>query len=143
MRKSIIFLALFVAVITISEMLKAQEKDSDGIVFFEGSFEEALSQAKQENKIVFLDAYASWCGPCRAMQQFSFTSEDVGAFYNEHFINVKIDMEKGEGPALAKALQVEAYPSLYYISPDRKVKLKEVGYQNPKGLLKIGQKVLQ
>lgn len=142
MKKSVIFLALFIAVITISAMPEAEEKENAGIEFFEGSFEEALALAKEENKIVFLDAYASWCGPCKAMQRFSFTSEDVGEFYNEHFINIKIDMEKGEGPALAEVLMVEAYPSLYYISSEREVKLKAVGYQNPKNLLKIAKSLL-
>ena len=142
MKKSIVLISLFIAAISLSNMLKAQENKSEGIVFFEGSFEDAMALAQKENKILFLDAYASWCGPCKAMQKFSFTSEEVGNFYNQHFINVKIDMEKGEGPALAEALKVEAYPTLYFISPEREVKLRAVGYQNPKSLLKIGSKIL-
>ncbi len=140
MKKNILIMFVLVSVIAFTNTIFAQEEKDEGITFFEGTFEEALATAKKENKIVFLDAYASWCGPCKAMQRYSFISEEVGEFYNKHFINIKIDMEKGEGPALAKALNVEAYPSLYFINPEREIKLKAVGYQGPDGLLKIAQK---
>ena len=48
--------------------------------------------------MIFLDAYASWCGPCKMLQKNVFTKKAVGDFYNSKFINVKMDMEKGEGP---------------------------------------------
>ena len=31
------------------------------------SFSEALKKAKEENKMVFVDCYTSWCGPCKYM----------------------------------------------------------------------------
>jgi uncharacterized protein YyaL (SSP411 family) len=59
-------------------------------------------KAKKENKLIFVDAYASWCGPCKLMVKNIFPLKTVGDYYNSHFINAKIDMEKGEGIELAK-----------------------------------------
>ena len=58
----------------------------DGIEFFKGTWEEALAEAKAQDKIIFMDAYAVWCGPCKRMAATVFTDKKVGKFYNENFI---------------------------------------------------------
>ena len=68
-----------------------------GIIFFEGTWKEALEKAKKEDKLVFVDSYTTWCGPCIKMAKNVFTQESVGSFYNQNFINIKLDMEKEDG----------------------------------------------
>ncbi|MCK5701012.1 MAG: thioredoxin family protein [Cyclobacteriaceae bacterium] len=118
------------------------DKESTGIAFFEGSWEEALDLARKENKLIFLDAYASWCGPCKSLQKKVFPAEKVGDFYNANFINVKMDMEKGEGIALAQKYGVRAYPSLFFIDHKGVLKKSALGYHNANQLIKLGQAVL-
>ncbi|MDE6377466.1 MAG: thioredoxin family protein [Duncaniella sp.] len=72
---------------------------------------EAVAKAKTEGKLVFLDCYTSWCGPCKYMSSKIFTTEEVGNFMNPSYVAIKIDMEKGEGPDLARRLEVAAYPT--------------------------------
>lgn len=112
----------------------------EGIQFFSGTWQEALDEAKKENKYIFLDAYTSWCGPCKMMKNKTFTDKSVGEFYNKYFINVAIDMEKGEGPALSNKYGVEAYPTLIYLKPNGMLIGKAMGFRKAKEFLDIGIK---
>ncbi len=119
-------------------MVNAQE----GIQFFEGSFDEALAEAKNSNKLIFLDAYASWCGPCKMMAAEIFPLEDVGNFYNDNFINVKMDMEKGEGPGLAEKYSVQFYPTYLYIGSDGNAVHQGAGYKPGEDFIEDGKNAM-
>src|SRR5690554_4486923 len=108
------------------------------IDFREGSWEELLQMAQAENKPVFVDAYAVWCGPCKRMASEVFTQPSVGDFFNESFINAKIDMEKGEGPTIGSKYGVTAYPTLLFISPEGELMHKAIGYQTADRLINNG-----
>src|SRR3989304_4987727 len=80
----------------------SQTQESEkGIHFEQATFSEILAKAKKENKMVMVDAYTTWCGPCKWMAKNIFPNDTVADFYNKHFINAKFDMEKGEGKILA------------------------------------------
>ncbi len=124
-----------------SLLLTAQEKHS-GIEFFHGTFVEAKALAAKENKMIFMDAYAEWCGPCKRMAATVFTDDKVGQFFNENFINVKMDMEKGEGPNLSNTYDVSAYPTLLFIDEKGKLVQREVGAYPTEQFMKAAQSAL-
>ncbi len=97
------------------------------IQFAEKPWSEVLAQAKKENKLIFMDAFASWCGPCKWMAANIFTNDTVADFYNKNFICCSYDMEKGEGLELRKKYAVKAYPSLLFITPEGNLVHKKVG----------------
>ncbi len=121
----------------------ANAQAAAGIKFFEGTFEEALEQAGKEDKIIFMDAYASWCGPCKAMSRNVFPNKEVGDFYNEKFINLKIDWESDLGSKLHSKFPIRAYPTLMYIGADGKRIAMAEGYHDAKSLIKQGEAVLK
>ena len=90
----------------------------EGINFDHGSWSEVLAKAKAENKLVFIDVYTSWCGPCKLMATEIFPKKEVGNVFNSSFINYKIDAEKGEGIEIAKKYGVYAYPTYLYVNGD-------------------------
>ncbi len=92
------------------------------------TFQSLLAKAKQENKLIFMDAYAVWCGPCKLMDKNVFTKEEVGSYYNATFINTKIDMEKGEGVDIAKKYGVRAYPTYLFLNGDGELVYTMTGY---------------
>jgi len=117
--------------------------DVKGIQFFKGTWEEALKAAETEKKLIFLDAYASWCGPCKLMARNTFTNEKVGDFFNANFINVKMDMEKTEdGKRLSRKYRLSAYPTLYFVNNEEKVVYESRGYQKPNQLIGVGERAL-
>ncbi len=139
---AIVALMLAMSVAVAGEGDKKTAKSGDkGIQFTEGKWSEILKQAKKENKLIFLDAYTTWCGPCKMLQKNVFTRDDVAATFNGNFINVKIDMEAGEGPSLAKRYPIEGYPTLFFINGKGKVVKQLLGYQQPQDLIKVAKSV--
>lgn len=116
--------------------------NAQGISFIEEDWNLAVSKAKQENKLIFLDAYTTWCGPCKMLATRIFPLEEVGTFFNKNYINVKVDMEKGQGIELANQYSVRAYPTLLFIDPSGEVVHTIIGAVNQKVLLEAGQKAL-
>ena len=131
-----IFLLLAFALLTFSS------SNAQGIEFFHGTWTEALAEAKEAGKPIFVDAYAVWCGPCKRMAREVFTRKDVGDFYNANFINLKIDMEAEENIEFAAKYPVSAYPTLFYINNKGEVIRQVKGAQQPEGFLKLGKSIL-
>ena len=96
------------------------------IAFDHDSFPQSLARAKQQNKLVFVDCYTVWCGPCKEMARTVFTQDSVADFFNASFVNVKLDMEK-EGKDKAGKYRVEAYPSFLLLDGDGNLVYKFVG----------------
>jgi len=89
-----------------------------GIEFSEGTWASIEKKAKTENKYIFVDAYAVWCGPCKWMAKNVFTDKSVGEVFNKNFVSYKFDMEKGEGPDFAKTHNVRFYPTYLFFNPN-------------------------
>ncbi len=117
----------------------SKEDASEGIQFVEADWNKVLAEAKKQNKLIFLDAYATWCGPCKLLKKNTFPNKGVGEYFNKNFINVAIDMEKGDGPALAEKFGVNAYPTLIITDADGKLITYTKGYINPKQLIDFGK----
>ncbi|MGD1320671.1 thioredoxin family protein [Chryseobacterium sp. 2R14A] len=128
MKKTAILSLLFFAALAFAQ----------GIKFEEGSnFKTILAKAKKENKLVFIDAYAVWCGPCKLMVKNIFPLKPVGDYYNEHFVNAKIDMEKGEGIDLAKKYNVKVFPTYLFINGDGEEVHRTIGYVEEKDFIQF------
>lgn len=115
---------------------------SQGIEFFHGSWEEALEIAEEQDKLIFIDAYASWCGPCKRMSQNVFPLEDVGEVFNNNFINVKLDMEKPEALEFRRNHSVSAYPTLFFVNGKNEEVHKSVGGKTGPQLIQLASEAL-
>lgn len=72
-------------------------------VRFEDKSTDALHEAAvKQGKLVFIDLYATWCPPCRAMERQVFSREDVGAFMEKRFVAAKYDIDKPTGRELMR-----------------------------------------
>jgi thiol:disulfide interchange protein len=110
-----------------------------GISFIEGDWKKALAKAKAEKKLIFVDAYATWCGPCKKLQNEVFPDASVGSFFNKNFINITIDVEKGQGVEFAQKYGVEVLPTLYITDENGNPVTYTKGYMSASDLLKFGQ----
>lgn len=105
-----------------SLMLCASMMFAQGINFEpEGTtLADAAVKAKKENKLVFVDCYTQWCGPCKKMARDIFPDAKVGKYMNARFVNVKMDMEAKYAEGLAKEWQVSGYPTFIIFNADGK-----------------------
>jgi len=119
-----------------------KESKNTGIVFIENSWIDALHQAQLQNKYIFVDAYATWCGPCNLLKNITFKDKKVADFYNKNFINLAMDMERGDGPDLANQWGITAYPTLLVFDSNGKPVFGTMGFMRAGELLKFGKQAL-
>lgn len=111
------------------------------IRFIENKWNVALQKAGAEHKLIFADAYAVWCAPCKLLQQTTFTDTAVAAYFNRYFINVSLDAEKGEGVAFASRWALQVYPTLYFFDEQGRLLANREGYLDAGALLALAKKI--
>jgi thioredoxin-related protein len=132
-------------------LLFAQDK-GNGIKWAEGLLWQQLKEkAKQENKYIFIDAFATWCGPCKEMDKKVYANDTVGEFFNEKFISVKVQMDKTKNDdsfvqswyndvdSFNLKYRIEGYPSFIFFSPMGIIVHKDLGYKTVSELMATAQ----
>jgi len=94
------------------------------------NYDEGLSKARTENKIVLLYFHADWCSWCKKLNQETFSNQSIASYLNEKLILIKIDVEKNI--SLSETYEVYDIPTVVFLS----VNGTEVGRQ---GYLPPGQ----
>ena len=122
MKSVVVFcLVIFVFFTSCHNAVEKKEKVMDNLPapmeFEHVSLPQAIEIAKSQNKKIFIDFYTQWCGPCLRMAEEVFTDKSVGYFYNQNFINLKIDAETKEGKLLAIKYKVTNFPTFIFIDP--------------------------
>jgi thiol-disulfide isomerase/thioredoxin len=107
----------FIEVVTQADMEAAMKKADDGIL------------------MVFVDVYATWCGPCKMMDSEVYTDVKVADYMNANFVNVRLDGETDFGRKYAAEQQLEGYPSMFVFSDEGDRVSKIVGFRPADELL--------
>jgi thioredoxin-related protein len=128
-------------------LLNAQSK---GIKFQEiGNWQQVLERAKIENKFVFVECYATWCGPCKAMDKSVFPVEKVGDIVNKSFVTIKVQMDTSkydnhfvrswyaEANSIMTTYQIVSLPSFLFFSPNGELVHRDVGYKDVSSFLEM------
>lgn len=109
---------------------------------FQSSWDDVLEQAKQNDQPIFVKTYASYCLPCRMMDQEIFPDSEVSSFFNENFINYKVDMQSNMGQVFTLAYEVQEIPDLLFFNPDGQVMMRSKGSTSKSELLAMGNEVM-
>ncbi len=128
------------AINTIVFWLIAQVAIGQGISFVDTDWDGVLHQATKAKKPVFIDMYTTWCAPCLTMDKTTFADREVGAYFNEEFISLKVNAEdNGKGSFIAKKFNVGVYPTLLFISSTGELITRTIGMQSKHDLLEKGK----
>lgn len=120
----------------------ASTSNTGGIHFFKGSLTEAIHLAQKQNKLVFVEAYTDWCGPCRHMDKYTFTRYDLGNEYNSNFINVKVNIESLEGIAFKMQYNIMAIPDFLFFDSNGELIYRDYGQKSTSELLSMSYQVI-
>jgi len=133
-----LFIVLFFCFSTVAAQ---QRKQNRNIIFQAADMEVALRLAKQQHKIIFVDAYAIWCAPCKQLKATTFRDKKVAGYFNAHFINATIDVEKGSGPNFSDQYAVDSYPTLLFINENGRLVKKREGFADAGTLLAMAESI--
>ena len=108
------------------------------IEFFEGSIEEAVAKATKENKMLFVDCYTEWCYWCKVLDKKTFPDAEVGKYFNENYVSIKLDMER-EGFDVGLKYRISGYPAGLVFKSDGSLVSKGGGYMPPADFIAFGK----
>lgn len=106
------------------------------VAFASFDFDEALSRARAENKLVFVDVYADWCTWCHKLDREVFTDERVKAALKD-VLPIRVNAEKGNGRSVAARYHVRGLPTLLFVNADGNVVKRSEGFISADGFLKL------
>lgn len=129
-------LILLVAIVSYNQV------NAQGIEFEQLSLNKTIEKAKKEDKLVFIDCYTQWCGPCKMLAKKVFVLDNVGKYFNKNFVSIKMDMETEEGRKVAQKYQVKFYPTLLWLDQNGKIVHRVSGAGDNKYLLAEAEKAV-
>lgn len=111
MKKLVLMLTLLVSTFSI------YAAESGNVSWFQGTFDDALAKGHEEGKLIFVDFYADWCGPCKKMKNEVFPKPAVYNFINNNYVAYKINIDH-DSEKIAQRYDVRAIPTLLFLTED-------------------------
>ena len=101
-----------------------------------------LEQAQREKKPVFVEFFATWCAPCKVMEEEIFTQEPTYRYMNANFLNFRTDFDTPSGQTIASLYEVKSMPTVLFLNPQGVVLERHTGIANPSVLKSLGDSAL-
>ncbi len=101
-----------------------------------------LEQAQREKKPVFVEFYASWCAPCKVMEEEIFTQVPTLRYLNMNFLNFRTDFDSPSGKTIASIYEVKSLPTVLFLDPQGVVLERHTGMANPSVLRSLGDSAM-
>src|SRR5579871_4784311 len=95
-----------------------------GPIAWKESLAEAQKIAAKEKKVIFIDFWAEWCGPCKQMLATTYKDKQVVS-RSKQFVPVLINIDNHQD--LAKKYSIEAIPTVIFMDAKGKVLTRSLG----------------
>lgn len=115
-----LILLLGLTFVVFASYTNVAEVSQNQVNFYRGSYDDFLREAKKRNKPVVLDFWASWCVPCKKLENETFTNLILVSYLNTNYMVYKVDIDTFDGMAIADRFAVDVYPTLVLL--DNKTK---------------------
>jgi thiol:disulfide interchange protein len=101
--------------------------------FIDMPFDAALAEAKRTQKLVMIDFFTTWCGPCKMLDRVTWKDPQVVEWIGSSCVALKVDAEREVG--LATRYRVTGYPTILYVDSSGTEIGRLVGYLDGAGFL--------
>lgn len=143
MKQCVTLLASWVFISIFAASLSSVYAQAIAITFHDLSWAEIQAKATEEGKLIFIDAYAPYCMPCKMMDNAIFNNNlEVALFFNEHFISYKVDMSKDENMIFQEKYEIYELPTLLFLTATGELLKTEVGGMSSQTFLTKGKEVV-
>jgi len=113
--------------------------------FSEKEIPALLAASRATHKMIFVDVYADWCGPCKEMDKTVFRDSTVLTFFKRGFYGKKLNKDSRYKDSLSRYLKTDnsGVPSFYFVDERGSVVLAGAGLKSADELIAMGHKALE
>lgn len=116
------------------------------------TWEQVKQKARLENKYIFIDAYTTWCGPCKMMDKYVYVDPMVSKYLNEKFVSIKVQMDTtkkdddktikwyADAHSISKDYKIGVFPTFLFLTPDGKLVHRDLGFKNVEAFVELIRK---
>jgi len=129
MTRSLILSAALLLVATACAAEKNDKADAKAPAGFQKlTYDKAVEKAKADKKVVMIDFYADWCGPCKLMEQKTFSEDKVQKFLTDKTVAIRVDVD--DNKKLAAQYKIDAIPCMVFVDGDGKEVGRILGFRD-------------
>jgi thiol-disulfide isomerase/thioredoxin len=111
---------LGIALVTLASYKNDKKNYASEVRFYDGSYDELLRESKKQKKPILLEFWATWCIPCRKMENETFANPDFADYINKNFLVYKVNIDTFDGMDIADKYAIDAYPTLILLDSKNK-----------------------
>ena len=96
---------------------KKHLSESSGVHFQKTiNYDDILARSAAEHLPVVVYFTATWCGPCKVMDKYVFSDEELARRLNTEFISIKLDVDNPDYKDLVYIYDASALPTMVMVN---------------------------